>query len=56
MTYRMLKIRDPRSPGVYWYEIEGRTAEGRVETVAVCDTREEAVSVLRAMRDFVAAQ
>jgi hypothetical protein len=54
LIYRMLKIRDPRTPGFHWYEIEARdTSTGRVETVAVCDTREEARATIAAMRQAV---
>lgn len=49
MTYRMFKIQDPRSPGFFWYEIEAIAADGHVETVAVCDTRDEARDLLKAM-------
>lgn len=49
-TYRLLKIRDPRTPGFCWYEIEGRNATtGETWTAAVCDTKDEARDTLRAM-------
>jgi hypothetical protein len=49
MTYRIITIRDPRTPGFRWWEIEARADDGTTETVAVCDTREEARETLRAM-------
>jgi hypothetical protein len=52
MTYRIIKIQDPRSPGFFWYEIEARTADGQVEIVAVCDTRDEARATLKAMEAY----
>lgn len=49
-TYRIITIRDPRTPGFRWYEIEGRNPVTRETwTVAVCDTREEARDTLRAI-------
>jgi hypothetical protein len=53
VTYRMIKIQDPRSPGFFWYEIESRTPAGETHTVAVCDTREEAKETIAAMRAAV---
>ena len=53
MTYRIIKIQDPRSPGFFWYEIEARTADGQTDTVAVCDTRSEARELLRHMEAAV---
>jgi len=53
VTYRLLKIRDPRTPGFYWYEIECRTPSGETHTVAVCDTRAEARETIGAMRAAV---
>lgn len=50
-TYRLLKIQDPRSPGFFWYEIEGRTTSGETFTAAVCDTRDEARETIAAMRE-----
>jgi hypothetical protein len=50
MTYRLLKIQDPRTPGFCWWEIEARAGDGTAETVAVCDTKEEARDTLKAMR------
>jgi hypothetical protein len=48
--YRIITIKDPRSPGFRWWEIEARdTATGQTETVAVCDTKDEASQLLRAM-------
>jgi len=52
-VYRLLKIRDPRSPGFFWYEIELRTPSGETHTVAVCDTRAEARETIAAMRAAV---
>lgn len=53
-TYRIIKIRDPRTPGFRWYEIEGRNADtGETWTAAVCDTRDEARDTLRAMEGAV---
>lgn len=53
-TYRIIKIRDPRTPGFRWYEIEGRNADtGETWTAAVCDTRDEARDTLRAMERAV---
>ena len=49
-TYRIITIRDPRTPGFRWWEIEARNAAtGTTEIVAVCDTKDEAREVLRAM-------
>ena len=49
-TYRILTIKDPRTPGFRWWEIEARdSATGQTETVAVCDTKDEARDTLRAM-------
>jgi hypothetical protein len=49
-TYRIITIKDPRTPGFRWWEIEARdAATGTTETVAVCDTKEEARATLRAM-------
>jgi len=49
-TYRIRKIRDPRTPGFFWYEIEGRNSEtGEQWTAAVCDTLAEARDTLRHM-------
>lgn len=49
-TYRILTIRDPRTPGFRWYEIQGRNAStGETWTAAVCDTRQEARETLRVM-------
>ena len=53
VTYRMLKIQDPRTPGFFWYEIECRTPAGETHTVAVCDTCEEAKETIAAMRAAV---
>ena len=53
ITYSLHKIQDPRTPGFFWYEIEARTADGQTETVAVCDTREEARDMLRAIEGGV---
>jgi len=53
VIYRLLKIRDPRSPLCYWYEIECRTPAGETHTVAVCDPREEARETIAAMRAAV---
>ncbi len=50
-TYRLLKIRDPRSVGFFSYEIEARTSDGKTITVAVCDTRSEARETIAAMRE-----
>jgi hypothetical protein len=52
-TYRLFKIQDPRSPGFFWYEIEGRTTSGETFTAAVCDTREEAREHIKSMREAV---
>jgi len=50
VTYRIVTIRDPRTPGFCWYEIEGRNAAtGEAWTAAVCDTKDEARDTLRAM-------
>jgi hypothetical protein len=49
-TYRIITIKDPRTPGFRWWEIEARNAAtGQTETVAVCDTRDEARELLLAM-------
>ena len=49
-TYRILTIKDPRTPGFRWWEIEARdAAAGTTEIVAVCDTKDEARDTLRAM-------
>lgn len=54
VTYRMFKIQDPRSPGFFWFEIEGRNQEtGETWTASVCDTRDEAREHIAAMRDAV---
>jgi hypothetical protein len=54
VIYRLLRIRDPRSPGVYWFEVEARDpVAGTTTTVAVCDTREEARETIAAMRAAV---
>ena len=48
ITHRIHKIRDPRTPGFFWYEVEGRDATtGQVWTAAVCDTLSEARETLR---------
>ena len=53
-TYRILTIRDPRTPGFRWWEIEGRNAEtGQTWTAAVCDSRDEARDLLRHMEAAV---
>ena len=55
-TYHIKKIRDPRTPGFCWYEIEGRDGEtGQRYEVAICDTREEARDMLRAISAQTAA-
>jgi len=47
VTYRIVKIADPRSRGAcYWFEIESMTADGGRHHVATCDTREEAGEML----------
>lgn len=47
-TYRIVTIRDPRTPGFRWYEIVGHNiTTGERWTAAVCDTREEARDTLR---------
>lgn len=47
-TYRILTIRDPRTPGFKWYEIEGRNpVSNETWTAAVCDTKDEARDTLR---------
>jgi hypothetical protein len=52
VTYRLLKIRDPRTPGFFWYEIEGRDPNsGSTWCAAICDTREEAREKIDAMRE-----
>ena len=55
MTYRIITIRDPRSPGFRWWEIQARAADGTTDIVAVCDTREEARETLRAMEQHQTA-
>ena len=50
-TYRIITIKDPRSPGFRWWEIEARTAGGKAEIVAVCDTKDEARDTLRFMEN-----
>ena len=56
-TYHIKKIRDPRTPGFYWYEIEGRDGEaGERHQVAICDTRDEAREMLRAIKAETAAR
>ena len=48
VTYRIIKIADPRSRGgCYWFEIESMTADGGRHHVATCDTRAEAREMLR---------
>lgn len=47
-TYSLHRIQDPRTPGFFWYEIEA-TTDGQTETVAVCDTKDEARDTLRAI-------
>jgi hypothetical protein len=48
VTYRIIKISDPRSRGAcYWFEIESMTADGGRHHVATCDTREEAREMLK---------
>lgn len=50
-TLKIRKIRDPRTPVFCWYEIEATdTDSGATETLAVCDTREEARDTLKAIR------
>lgn len=49
-TYSLHKIQDPRTPGFFWYEIEA-TTYGETITVAVCDTKEEAREMIKAMRE-----
>ena len=57
ITYHIKKIRDPRTPGFFWYEIEGRDGEtGERYQVAICDTRDEAVEMLRAINVETAAR
>jgi len=48
VTYRIIKIADPRSRGAcYWFEIESMTADGGRHHVATCDTRDEAREMLK---------
>jgi hypothetical protein len=50
-TFRILKIRDPRTPGFCWWEIEGQNeATGERWTAAVCDTLAEARETIKAIR------
>jgi len=50
-TYRIITIKDPRTPGFRWWEIEARNAAtGTTEIVAVCDTKDEARDTIKAMR------
>jgi hypothetical protein len=54
VTYRIVTIRDPRTPGFKWWEIEGHNAAtGETWTAAVCDTKDEARDTLRAMEGAV---
>lgn len=49
-TYRIITIKDPRTPGFRWWEVEARNATtGETWTAAVCDTKAEARYTLRAM-------
>jgi hypothetical protein len=51
-TFRIIKVQDPRTPGFFWYEIEGRNHEtGQAWTAAVCDTKDEARETLRAIEN-----
>lgn len=57
VTYRLLKIQDPRTPGFFWYEIEGRDpATSATWCAAICDTRDEARETIAALRDAVDAR
>ena len=50
VTYRIVTIRDPRTPGFKWWEIEGHNAAtGEMWTAAVCDTKDEARDTLQAI-------
>ena len=50
-AFRILTIRDPRTPGFRWWEIEGHNdTTGERWTAAVCDTKEEARELVKAMR------
>jgi hypothetical protein len=54
VTYRIVTIRDPRTPGFRWYEVEGHNAgTGQTWTAAICDTKDEARDTLRAMEGAV---
>ena len=56
-TYHIIKIRDPRTPGFFWFEVEGRDGEtGQHYTVAVCDTRDEARQMLKNIEAVGAAR
>jgi hypothetical protein len=50
-TFRIITIRDPRTPGFRWWEIEAHNAAtGERWTAAVCDTLDEARDTIKAMR------
>jgi hypothetical protein len=50
MTYRIVKISDPRSRGTcYWFEVESKTPSGGWQHLATCDTRKEARDMIRQM-------
>jgi hypothetical protein len=52
VTSRLHKIRDPRTPGFFWYEIEGRDpASGATWCAAICDTRDEAIEKIDGLRE-----
>jgi hypothetical protein len=54
VTYRIVTIRDPRTPGFKWYEIEGHNAAtAETWTAAVCDTKDEARDTLRAIEGAI---
>lgn len=56
ITYRIVRIRDPRTPVFFWFEIVATSDNGQAETVAVCDTRDEARDTIKAMRKYTAAK
>jgi len=50
-AFRIVTIRDPRTPGFKWWEIEGySTASKQRWTAAVCDTLSEARETLKAIQ------
>lgn len=56
ITYRIVKVKDPRTPVFFWFEIVATAPGVEPETVAVCDTRDEARDTIKVMRQYTAAK